>query len=155
MMKPRKGKVGCEKQAVTIVSVISVAASWLLATSHPGLSGAEFIVGCFREQVNSLSMGKMHAGNSDTRLVSESGGRPGHSSVEDSGMEMERRAWLVGVTKERQLKSNFRMTDYFETKSQPISKLITGSGYSHEAHYLFCDYQQEELPTKFGTGCVR
>jgi len=96
MMKPRKSKVGCEKQAVTFVSVINVAASWLLATSHPGLSGAEFIAGCIREQVNSLSLGKMRAGNPDTWLVSESGGRPGRSSDEVSVMGMERRAWLVG-----------------------------------------------------------
>ena len=95
MMKPRKSKVGCEKQAVTVVSVINVAASWLLATSHPGLSGAEFIAGCIREQVNSLSLGKMRAGNPDTWLVSESGGRPGRSSDEVSVMGMERRAWLV------------------------------------------------------------
>ena len=81
--------------AAAILNVINVAASWLLATSHPGLSGAEFIAFCFREQVNSLSLGKILAGNPDTRLVSESGGRPGRSSDEVSVMGMERRPWLV------------------------------------------------------------
>lgn len=104
-MKPRKGKVRCEKQMVTFASVISVAESWLPATLHPGLSGAEFIAGFEREQVNSLSLGKMVTGNPDTRLVLESGGRPGCSSDEISVMETERRAWLVGVSNRRQLES--------------------------------------------------
>lgn len=108
-MKPRKGKVRCEKQMVTFASVISVAENWLLATPHPGLSGADFIAGFEREQVNSLSLGKMETGNPDTRLVSESGGRPGRSSDEafpprrTRVMKVERRTWLVGVLNRRQL----------------------------------------------------
>lgn len=104
MMKPRKGKVRCEKQMVTFASVISVAESWLLAASHPGLSGADFIAGFEREQVNSLSLGKMETGNPGPRLGPESGDRPGRSSIEVSVMEMEPRAWLVGVLNRRQLK---------------------------------------------------
>ena len=105
MMKPRKGKVRCEKQMVTFASVISMAESWLPAIPHPGLSGAEFIAGFEREQVNLLSLGKMETVNPDTRLVSESRGRPGRSSDEVSVMGMERRAWLVGVLNSRQLKA--------------------------------------------------
>ncbi len=82
--------------------VISVAASWLPATPHPGLSGADFIAGFKREQVNSLSLGKMETGNPDTGLVSESGGRPGRSSDETFVMRVERRSWLVGVLNRRQ-----------------------------------------------------
>ncbi len=111
MMKPRKGKVRCEKQAVTFVSVISVAASWLLATSHPGLSGAEFIAGFKREQVNLSALGKMETGNPCFGFPAKAGqglqadrGRPGRSSKEVSVMGMERRAWLVGVLNRRQLK---------------------------------------------------
>lgn len=104
-MKPRKGKVRCEKQMVTFASVISVAASWLPAIPHPGLSGADFILGFEREQVNSLSLGKMETGNPGIGLVSESGGRPGRSSDEVSVMGIERRAWLVGVLNRRQLEA--------------------------------------------------
>jgi hypothetical protein len=105
MMKPRNGKVRCEKQMVTFASVISVAESWLPATPHPGLSGADFIAGFKREQVNSLSLGKMETGNPDTRLVLESGGRPGRSSDETFVMRVERRSWLVGVLNRRQLRA--------------------------------------------------
>jgi hypothetical protein len=113
MMKPRKGKVRCEKQMVTFASVISVAESRLPAIPHPGLSGAEFIAGFEREQVNSLSLGKMATGNPDTRFpanagqgVSESGGRPGRSSDETFVMRVEQRAWLVGVLNRRQLEAS-------------------------------------------------
>ena len=105
MMKLRKGKVRCEKQAVTFVSVRSVAASWLPATSHPGLSGADFIAGFEREQVNSLSLGKMETGNPGIGLVQADRGRPGRSSVEVSVMGMERRTWLVGVLNSWQLRA--------------------------------------------------
>ncbi len=90
---------------VTFASVISVAESWLPATPHPGLNGADFITGFEREQVNSLSLVKMETGNPDTRLVSESGGRPGRSSEEVSVMGMEPRAWLVGVLNNQQLRA--------------------------------------------------
>ncbi len=105
MMKPRKENVRCEKQVVTIASVISVAESWLPATPHPGLSGAEFIVGFKREQVNSLSLDKMETGNPVTRLVADNGGRLGRSSDEAFVMRVEQRAWLVGVSIRQQLKA--------------------------------------------------
>jgi len=105
MMKLRNGKVRCEKQMVTFVSVISVAESWLPATPHPGLSGADFIAGFKREQVNSLPLGKMHTGNPGPGLGPESGGRPGHSSEETFVMRVERRSWLVGVLNRRQLEA--------------------------------------------------
>jgi hypothetical protein len=105
MMKPRNGKVRCEKQMVTFASVISVAESWLPATPHPGLSGADFIAGFKREQVNSLSLGKMATGNPDSRLESESGGRPSRSSDEAFVMKVEPRAWLVGFLKNQQLEA--------------------------------------------------
>lgn len=99
-MKPRKGKVRSEKQVVTFV--ISVAESWLPATPHPegrppGLSGAEFIAGFKREQVNLSALGKMATGNPCIGLVQADRGRPGRSSDESAVMGEERRAWLVGV----------------------------------------------------------
>ncbi len=103
MMKPRNGKVRCEKQMVTFASVISVAASWLLATSHPGLSGADFIVGFEREQVNLSAPGKMETENPCIGLVQADRDRPGRSSDEVSVMGMERRAWLVGISNNQQL----------------------------------------------------
>ena len=63
MRKPRKGKVRCEKQAVTFVSVASVTESCLPATSSPVLSGAEFIADFYWEQVNLSASGKMETGN--------------------------------------------------------------------------------------------
>lgn len=104
MMKPRKGKVRCEKQAVTFVFVISVAESWLPATPHPGLSGAEFIAGFKREQVNLSALGKMATGNPCIGLVQVDRGRPGRSSDESAVMAEELRGWLVGVLNFWQLK---------------------------------------------------
>jgi hypothetical protein len=105
MMKLRKGKVRCEKQMVTFASVISVAESWLPATPHPGLSGADFIVGFEREQVNLSVLGKMATGNPCIGLMQADRGRPGRSSDEVSVMGMEPRAWLVGVLNRQQLKA--------------------------------------------------
>lgn len=105
MMKPRKGKVECEKQAVTFAPVISVAESWLLATSHSGLSRADFIVGFKNEQVNLFALGQMATGHPCTRLVQANRDRPNRSSVESLVMRLERRVWLVGVLNERQLKA--------------------------------------------------
>jgi hypothetical protein len=105
MMKPRKGKVRCENQMVTFASEISVAVIRLRATSHPGLSGADFIVGFKREQVNLSAPGKMATGNPCIGLVQADRGRPGRSSEEDSVMERERRTWLVGLSKDSQLRT--------------------------------------------------
>ena len=105
MMKLRKGKVRCEKQAVTFVSVRSVAASWLPATSHPGLSGADFIAGFEREQVNLSALGKMETANPCIGLVQADRDRPDRSSDEGFVMKLERRAWLVGVLNRQQLKA--------------------------------------------------
>jgi len=105
MMKLRKGKVRCEKQMVTFASVISVAENWLPATPHPGLSGADFIVGFEREQVNLSVLGKMATGNPCIGLMQADRGRPGRSSDEVSVMGMEPRAWLVGVLNRQQLKA--------------------------------------------------
>jgi hypothetical protein len=104
MTKPRKEKVRCEKQAVTCVSVKSVAESWLPATSHPGFSGAEFIVGFKREQANLSMLGKMETGNPCIGLVQVDRGRPGRSSDEALVMRVERRSWLVGVLNNQQLR---------------------------------------------------
>lgn len=103
MMKPRNENVRCEKQAVGLVPVRSMAESWLLAISHPGLSGAEFIAGFEREQVNLSVLGKMETANPCIGLMQADRGRPGRSSEEISVMEMEPRAWLVGVLNRRQL----------------------------------------------------
>jgi hypothetical protein len=97
MRKSRKGKVRCEKQVVTFASVISVAESWLLATSHSGLSGADFIAGSQGEQVNLSAPDKMETGNPCIGLVQADRGRPDCSSDEVSVMEAKRRVWLVGV----------------------------------------------------------
>ena len=105
MMKPRKGKFRCENQMVTFASEISVAVIRLRATSHPGLSGADFIVGFKREQVNLSAPGKMATGNPCIGLVQADRGRPGRSSEEDSVMERERRTWLVGLSKDSQLRT--------------------------------------------------
>lgn len=104
MKKPRKGKVRCEKQMVTFASARSVAEIGLLATSHPGLSGAEFIAGFIREQVNLSALGKMETGSPCFGLEQADRGRPGRSSDETFVMKVERRAWLVGVSDRRQLK---------------------------------------------------
>ena len=104
MMKLRKEKVRCEKQAVGFVSVISVAASWLPAIPHPGLSGADFIVGFKREQVNLSVLGKMETGTPCIGLVQADRGRPGRSSEESFVMKEEPRARLVGVLNGWQLK---------------------------------------------------
>ena len=85
--------------------MISVAASWLPATPHPGLSGADFIVGFEREQVNLSVPGKMATGNPCFGLGQADRGRPGRSSDEVSVMGMERRSWLVGLSKDSQLKT--------------------------------------------------
>ena len=69
--------------------LIRLAESWLPAKPHPGLSGADFITGFKREQVNSLPLGKMETGNPGSRLGPESGGRPGHSSEETFVMRVE------------------------------------------------------------------
>ena len=71
--------------------VISVAESWLPAAPHPGLSGADFIAGFKREQVNLSVLGKMATGNPCIGLMQADRGRPGRSSDEVSVMEMERR----------------------------------------------------------------
>lgn len=105
MIKPRKGKVKCEKQAVTFASVTSVAASWLLATSHSGLSRADFIVGFKNEQVNLFALGQMATGHPCTRLVQANRGRPNRSSVEGFVMKLERRVWLVGESNNGQLRA--------------------------------------------------
>jgi len=105
MMKPRKGKVRCEKQMVTFASVINVAEIWLPATSHPGLSGAEFMAGFRREQVNLSAPGKMATGNPCIGLVQADRGRPGRSSYEAFVMKVEQRVWLVGLSKDQQLKA--------------------------------------------------
>jgi len=105
MRKPRKGKVRCEKQAVTFVSVASVAESCLPATSSPVLSGAEFIAGFKREQVNLSASGKMETGNMGIGWMLAGRGRQGRSSDEGSVMETEPRAWLVGFSNNQQLKA--------------------------------------------------
>ena len=117
--------------------LISVAESWLPATPHPGLSGADFITGFKREQVNSLPLGKMETGNPVTRFpakagqgVADSGGRPGRSSDEafppkrTSVMRVEHTANVRGTFeqgggmvaywgfKQTTTERNFRMTDY-------------------------------------------
>jgi hypothetical protein len=104
MMKPRKGKVRCEKRAVTFVPVISVAEIWLPATSHPGLNGTEFMAGCEREQVKSSVSGQMITGSPCVGLAQADGGRLSRSSVERSVIELERRTWLVWVSSRQQLK---------------------------------------------------
>ena len=105
MMKLRNGKVRCEKQMVTFASVISVAESWLPAIPHPGLSGADFIAGFKREQVNLSAPGKMETGSSCIGLVQADRGRPGRSSDEAFVMKVEQRAWLVGVSNRQQLEA--------------------------------------------------
>lgn len=105
MMKPRNGKVRCEKQVVTFAPVISVAESCLLATSHPGLSRADFIVGFKNEQVNLFALGQMATGHPCTRLVQANRGRPNRSSVEGLVMRLEPRVWLVGESNDGQLKA--------------------------------------------------
>jgi len=105
MMKLRNGKVRCEKQMVTFASVISVAESWLPATPHPGLSGADFIAGFKREQVNLSMLGKMATGNPCIGLVQADRGRPDRSSDEVFVMGTEQRVWLVGVLNRQQLKA--------------------------------------------------
>jgi len=72
--------------------VTSVAESCLPATSYPGLSGAEFIAGFKREQVNLSASGKMETGNMGIGLMQAYRGRSGLSSDEVSVMETEPRA---------------------------------------------------------------
>lgn len=105
MMKPRKGKVRCENQVVTFAPETSVAASWLQATSHPGLSRADFIVGFKNEQVNLFALGQMATGHPCARLAQANRGRPNRSSKEGFVMKLERRVWLVVESKHQQLKS--------------------------------------------------
>ena len=104
MRKLRKGKVRCEKQMVTFASVRSVAESWLPATPHPELSGADLMAGFKREQVNLSASAKMETGKPDIGLMLADRGRPDRSSEEVSVMERERRVRLVEVKKRQQLR---------------------------------------------------
>lgn len=56
-----------------------------------------------------------------------SGGRLSHSSVEVSVIEMERRTKLVWFQK--QFTTSSGMTDYYETKSQPITRVMVWQAY--------------------------
>ena len=85
--------------------VTSVAETWLPATSYPGLSGAEFIAGFKREQVNLSASGKMETGNMGIGWMLAGRGRQGRSSDEGSVMETEPRALLVGFSNNQQLKA--------------------------------------------------
>ena len=78
----------------------SVPDTWLLGTWHPGLSGQDAYIGCFREQVNSTSFCKTRqlTGGADKKGCAwDAGGRLSRSSEEAVVMNVERRAKLVYV----------------------------------------------------------